>query len=210
MINVNQVSGTNIYVINPRKQVIVEHGWCNIASSHSDQVKQASSAKMQRTRGNHGKHVMCANSEHTWCTWHSTSMKTRYEQNSINVLMRGHMEIAMGYLDSPNTRINNSMGHKEIMAIATSISTKHANTHSSSRMVNHGQRQARVTIAWQSHSKRHNMQSEHDRMGIRWQVVSGILLLGINRPGGAGLCLSSLFLLKPSGAWSVTLCIRRV
>ncbi len=55
----------------------------------------------------------------------------------IVVLARDHMWIAMGHHGSPNTTINNSMGHMINMAIATRISTKHANTHRSSIMVNH-------------------------------------------------------------------------
>ena len=64
MIMTNQVRGMNIYVINPRKRVRMEHGLCNKASGHSKQVKRASSAKMQRTRGNHDHQFMRADSGH--------------------------------------------------------------------------------------------------------------------------------------------------
>ena len=39
--------------------------WVTLQSKHhSDQVKQVGSVKMQRTRRNHGNHVMCANNGH--------------------------------------------------------------------------------------------------------------------------------------------------
>jgi len=76
----------------------------------------------------------------------------------------------MEHHDSPNTTSINSMGHKEIMVIATRISNEHANAHSINRVVNHMQVQARVTIAWQGQGNRHIMQSEHGNMGIEIEI----------------------------------------
>ena len=59
---------------------------------------------MAQCRGGNGGHELC--------TRYITSMKARYEQNIINVLARGHIQIAMGHHDSTNTTSVTSMGHK--------------------------------------------------------------------------------------------------
>ena len=64
MNKIYRVRGMSIDVTNPRKRVRMEHGRCDKARNHIDQVKQASSAKMQHTRRSHGKQVMGANSVH--------------------------------------------------------------------------------------------------------------------------------------------------
>ena len=53
------------HICHQPKKVSKSGTWvCDKARNHSDKVKKASSAKMQHTRRNHGKHVMCANSGH--------------------------------------------------------------------------------------------------------------------------------------------------